>query len=134
MKKLIIFVATLLFPLMLNAQNTYVEFWGRYNYNKKKVKKDSLLVLARSIDQKVYQVYKKGTIIDVLYHRNVEYQHEYKKVRMQERDGKFYIDNYEIIMADSTLIKEIRSLYGSRLGHGSHFSHSSHASHYSSSF
>lgn len=131
MKKLIILVATLLSSMMLNAQNTYVDFWGLYNYNKKKVKRNPSLVLARSTDQKTYQVYKKGKMIDVLYHRSVKEQHKYNKVRIQERDGKFYIDNYEIIMTDSALIKEIKSLYGSRLGHGSHVSH---ASHYSSSF
>ncbi|MCR5573879.1 MAG: hypothetical protein K6F78_03550 [Bacteroidaceae bacterium] len=137
MKKLIILVATLLSSLMLNAQNVYVDFWSRHKYDKIKVSSDSLLILKKGAEEKTYKVYKKGRRVDkligVLYHRHVKRQHEYFKVRLEEREGKFYINNYEIIMDDSTLIKEIRSYYGSQLNHGSHFSHGSHASHYSSS-
>lgn len=128
MKKLIILIVTLLSSLMLNAQNAYVDFWGHYDYNKKKVKNDSKLVLSRGRDQKSYRVYKKGKLIDILYHRHVEYQRLYNKVRIQEKNGEFYLGNYQIIMSDSTLAEEIKSLYGSRLNHGSHYSH------YSSSF
>ena len=113
---------------MLNAQNAYVDFWGRLDYSKKKVRGDSLLVLTRSAEQKTYKVYKKGKLIDILYHRHVEYQREYNKVRIRENNKGFYLGNYQIIMSDSTLIEEIKSLYGSHLNHGSHYSH------YSSSF
>lgn len=135
MKKLIILVATLLSSLMLNAQSMYVDFWVHQKYDKIKVSRDSLLILKKGAEKKTYKVYIKGKradqLIGVLYRRHVERQNEYFKVRLEEREGKFYINNYEIIMDDSTLIKEIRSCYGSQLNHGSHFSHSSH---YSSSF
>ena len=135
MKKLIILVATFLSSWILNAQNEYVDFWGRHSYDKINKSSDSLLILTKGAEEGLYQVYKKRKkqykLIDVLYHRHVERQHEYFKVRLEERNGKFYINNYEVIMVDSTLIKEIRSFYGSHLNHGSHFSH---ASHYSSSF
>lgn len=144
MKKLVILVFSLLTSIMANAQARYAEFWGSYNYSTKKkaLKGDSVLFLAKSTDEGVYHVYKKGKMIDVL-SRTIN-PHLHKRIRIKEQNGKFYIGNY-VVLLDSSLMKEIKSLYNTHFSHSSHtshfsqihnshLSHSSHASHYSSSY